>query len=99
MLKNGVIEPSISPYAFNIIIIGKKDRAGKGMDRICINYASLNEIIEKNSDPILIIKEYFSLFYEIKWLIILDLALAYWQIFLIKRNRKYIAFLIAYRLY
>src|SRR6266542_1246828 len=26
MLKNGVIEPSTSPYAFNIIIVGKKDK-------------------------------------------------------------------------
>ncbi len=36
MLKNGVIEPSTSPYTFNIVIVGKKDRAGKEMDRICI---------------------------------------------------------------
>src|SRR6266540_6313417 len=36
MLKNGVIEPSTSPYVFNIVIVGKKDRAGEEMDRICI---------------------------------------------------------------
>ncbi len=32
MLKNGVIEPSTSPYAFNIVIVGKKDGAGEGID-------------------------------------------------------------------
>jgi len=41
MLKNEVIESSTSPYAFNIVIVGKKDGAGKGMDRMCINYTPL----------------------------------------------------------
>src|SRR6266498_2495303 len=68
MLKNGVIEPSTSPYVFNIVIVGKKNEAGEGMDRICINYAPLNEVTEKDSKPIPIIKEYLSLFYEVKWL-------------------------------
>ncbi len=77
MLKNGVIEPSTSPYAFNIVIVGKKDGAGEGMNRICINYTPLNEVTEKDSGPILMIKEYLSLFHRVKWLIILDLASAY----------------------
>src|SRR6266540_1228294 len=62
MLKNGVIEPSTSPYAFNIVIVGKKDGAGEGMDRMCINYAPLNEVTEKDSGPIPIIKEYLAFF-------------------------------------
>ena len=66
MLKNEVIEPSTIPYAFNIIIVGKKDEAGEGMDRICINYTPLNEITEKDSGPISIIKEYLSLFHGVK---------------------------------
>src|SRR6266542_927830 len=99
MLKNGVIEPSTSPYAFNIVIVRKKDGAGEGMDRMYINYALLNEVTEKDSGPIPIIKEYLSLFYGVKWLTVLDLASAYWQILLTKRSRKYIAFLTAYRLY
>src|SRR6266542_966889 len=99
MLKNKVIESSTSPYTFNIVIVKKKDGAGKGMDRMCINYAFLNEVIEKDNRPILIIKEYLSLFYEVKWLTVLDLASAYWQILLIKWSRKYIAFLTIYRFY
>ena len=77
MLKNGVIEFSTSFYAFNIIIVGKKDGADEGMDRMYINYAPLNEVTEKDSGPIPIIKEYLSLFHEVKWLIVLDLASAY----------------------
>ena len=99
MLKNGVIESSTSPYAFNIIIVRKKDEAGEGMDRMSINYTPLNKVTEKDSGPILIIKEYLSLFYEVKWLTVLDLASAYWQILLTKRSQKFTAFLTAYRLY
>src|SRR6266498_112564 len=99
MLKNGVIEPSTSPYAFNIVIVGKKDGASEGMDRMCINYAPLNEVTEKDSRSIPIIKEYLALFYRVKWLTVLDLASAYWQILLTKRSRKYTAFLTAYGLY
>jgi len=99
MLKNEVIEPSTSPYAFNIVIVGKKDGAGEGMDRMCINYAPLNEVTEKDSRPIPIIKEYLALFHGVQWLTVLDLASAYWQILLIKRSQKYTAFLTAYGLY
>ncbi len=66
MLKNGVIEPSISPYAFNIVIVRKKDGAGEEMDQMCINYTPLNEVTEKDSEPIPIIKEYLSLFHGVK---------------------------------
>ncbi len=62
MLKNGIIEPSTSPYAFNIVIVGKKDGADEGMDRMCINYAPLNKVTEKDSGPIPIIKKYLLLF-------------------------------------
>src|SRR6266498_2134358 len=46
MLNNRVIEPSTSPYAFNIVIVRKKDGAGEGMDRMCINYAPLNKVTD-----------------------------------------------------
>ncbi len=77
MLKNRVIKPSTSPYTFNIIIVGKKDGADEEIDRICINYTPLNEVTEKNSGLISIIKEYLSLFHGVKWLTIFDLASAY----------------------
>ena len=99
MLKNEVIELSTSPYAFNIVIIRKKNGVGEEMNRICINYAPLNKVTEKDSRPIPIIKEYLSLFYGVKWLTVLDLASVYWQILLTKRSRKYTAFLTAYGLY
>src|SRR6266540_5841360 len=43
MLQNGVIEESSSLYAFNVVVVGKKDGVGEGMDRLCINYTPLNK--------------------------------------------------------
>ncbi len=44
MLKNRVIEESNNPYAFNIVIVGKKNKVREGMDRLCVNYKLLNKI-------------------------------------------------------
>jgi len=43
MLQNEVIEESSSLYAFNVVVVGKKNGAGEDMDRLCINYAPLNK--------------------------------------------------------
>ena len=99
MLKNKVIESSTSPYTLNIVILRKKNEVCKGIKRMCINYAFLNEVIKKDSKPILIIKEYLLFFYKVKWLTVFDLELAYQQILLTKRSQKYTAFLIVYGLY
>ncbi len=52
MLQNSVIEESSSPYAFNIVIIEKKNGAGKGMDRLCINYTPLNKLTISDRYPL-----------------------------------------------
>ncbi len=44
MLKNGVIEESSSLYAFNVIVVGKKDGVKEGIDRLYVNYGPLNKI-------------------------------------------------------
>src|SRR6266545_3532831 len=63
MLRNGVIEESSSPYAFNVIVVGKKDGAGKGMNRLCINYSPLNKIIIPDRYPLPNINEILSSFW------------------------------------
>jgi len=62
MLQNGVIEESSSLYAFNIVVVGKKDGAGEGMDRLCINYASLNKCTIPDRYPLPNINEMLSSF-------------------------------------
>ena len=53
MLQNRIIEELSSPYAFNIVVVKKKDGAGEGMDRLYINYAPLNKrtILDRYSLP------------------------------------------------
>ena len=92
MLKNGVIEESSSPYAFNVVVVEKKDRAGEGMDRLCINYASLNKVTISDRYPLPNINETCSRFWRSKWFTSLDLASAYWQVLVRKRDREKIAF-------
>jgi len=62
MLQNKVIEESSSPYAFNVIVIGKKDRAGESMNRLCINYAPLNKLTIPDKYPLPNINEMLSNF-------------------------------------
>src|SRR6266498_3737333 len=62
MLQNEVIEESSSPYAFNVIVVGKKDGAGEGLDRLCINYAPFNKRIIPDRYPLPNINEMLSSF-------------------------------------
>ena len=62
MLQNGIIEESSSPYAFNIVVVGKKDEAGEGMDRLYINYALLNKYTISDKYPLPNIMEMLSSF-------------------------------------
>ncbi len=93
MLQNGVIEESSSSYVFNVVVVGKKDGAGEGMDRLYINYAPLNKRIIPDRYPLPNINEMLSSFWGSKWFTVIDLALAYWQIQLRKKDRPKTAFL------
>src|SRR6266542_3526234 len=93
MLQNGVIEKSSSPYAFNVVVVRKKNSAGEDMDRLCINYAPLNKCTISDRYPLPNINEMLSSFWRSKWFTIIDLASAYWQIQLRKKDRPKMAFL------
>ncbi len=38
------MEESSSPYAFNVVVVKKKDRVEEGIDKLCINYVPLNKL-------------------------------------------------------
>src|SRR6266511_3649205 len=99
MQKNRVIEPSRSPYSANVVIVGKKDGEGLGMDRMCINFSALNRKTLVDKYPIPNIKEYLTMFQGAKYFTIIDLASAYWQIKLRRQDREKTAFITAQGLY
>ena len=48
MLKAGLIEPSASPWAANIVLVKKRD----GTARVCIDYRQLNSVTKKDRYPL-----------------------------------------------
>jgi hypothetical protein len=55
LLDKGYILPSASPWGAPVIFVLKKD----GMQRMCVDYRSLNEVTIKNKYPSLRIDDLF----------------------------------------
>src|SRR5215217_2991799 len=62
LLRNGSIEPSLSPFGAPVIFVKKKD----GTLRMCIDYHALNKITIKNQFPIPLIDDLVDCLYEAK---------------------------------
>ena len=54
MLKQGVIAPSKSPYASNLLLVRKPDPSSEGgvKNRVCASFVQLNTQTEKDSYPL-----------------------------------------------
>ena len=48
MLRQGIVEPSSSPWSSNVVIVAKKD----GSLRFCVDYRGLNGVPRKDSYPL-----------------------------------------------
>jgi Reverse transcriptase (RNA-dependent DNA polymerase) len=53
LIKNSVIQPSISPYSCPALLVKKKD----GSWRLCVDYRRLNECTVKNKYPVPVIDD------------------------------------------
>lgn len=75
MMKNGIIQPSQSPYASHVLLVKKKD----GTCRFCVDYTHLNAQIVKNKHPMPIVDELIDELARTKWFSKLDFRAGYHQ--------------------
>jgi deoxyuridine 5'-triphosphate nucleotidohydrolase len=52
MLKSGIIRESNSPWSTPVILVNKKDGAGKIVPRMCVDYRPLNKVTKKDAFPL-----------------------------------------------
>ena len=75
-LKQGIIRPSCSPYALQVVIVCKKS----GEIHLCINFRALNAVTIRDSFPLPRIEEALQAFKSAMWFTSFDLAQGYLQL-------------------
>src|SRR6266496_4679871 len=89
MAASGVIKPSASPWAFNIVVVSKHDKT----PRITLDYRALNDITYKDSYPLPNISDCLDAFRGASFFGILDLRSSFYQVPLAEQDRDKTAFI------
>jgi hypothetical protein len=88
MRKQGIIQPSVSPWASPIVLVPKKD----GTYRFCVDFRRLNAVTKKDVYPLPRIDDILDTLGESRFFSSLDLASGYWQVELDPESRQKSAF-------
>ena len=95
MLKDGVVEPSMSDWASPIVLIEKKD----GGIRFCVDYRKLNVVTQGDAYPMPRVDELLDQLGNSQYMTTLDLASSYWQVPVKQEDQHKTAFTTPYGLY
>lgn len=88
MLKEGIMEPSSSPWSSLIVMVKKKD----GSYRFCVDYRKVNKVTERDAYSLPYISTTLDKLQDSKYLSSLDIKNAYWQIPVAEKSRPITAF-------
>lgn len=88
LLKQNIIRESDSSFANPVILVKKKD----GSDRLCVDYRSLNKIVEKNRYPLPLIEDQMDRLGKARFFISIDMKNGFYQIPVSSDSIKYTAF-------
>ena len=97
MLREGVIQPSKSPYASNLLLVRKPDASSPGgvKNRVCASFVQLNTQTLKDSYPLPNIQVIFDKIGGSKWFTTMDLLNGFWQVMVKPEHRPKTAFVTA----
>lgn len=96
LLRQGVIRPSLSPYASPIFLVPKPSSAGF---RPVVDFRRLNQKVILESVPLPDLHNCFGWFSGARFFTVLDLNQAYYQIPLTEKSKQYTAFCTDYNLF
>lgn len=95
MLRDGIIEPSTSPWLSPVVLVRKKD----GGIRFCIDFRNLNKITLADTYPMPRLDETIDKLAGTHWFTALDAKSAYWTVEVNESDRQKTAFSDGCRLY
>ena len=101
MIQAGVIVPSKSAYASNLLLVRKPDPSSEGgvKNRVCASFVRLNQNTEKDSYPLPGIQYIYDKIGKSKWFTTMDLLSGFWQVIIKPEHRNKTAFITARGLY
>ena len=95
MQRDGVIQPSCSPWSSPVVMVRKKD----GSHRFCVDYRGLNSVTKADNFPLPRIDDLLDQCGGASYFSTLDLASGFWQIQVKPQSREKTAFTTPHGLY